>query len=85
MTSRHRSLRRRPQIVGYARVSKTGQALALQRDALRAAGCHRIFSDRGVSGSSNRRRGLDAALAYVKEGDTLSSCPSYFGTWRTRH
>ena len=64
-------LKRRPLVVGYARVSRTDQTLALQRDALKAAGCRRIFSDHGVSGSATRRRGLDAVLAYLKQGDTL--------------
>jgi DNA invertase Pin-like site-specific DNA recombinase len=71
MNSHSHSARRRPLIVGYARVSTTGQTLALQRDALKAAGCRRIFSDHGVSGSATRRRGLDAILAYLKQGDTL--------------
>jgi DNA invertase Pin-like site-specific DNA recombinase len=43
----------------------------LQRDALRAAGCGRIFTDEGVSGSVTARRGLDAALAALSPGDTL--------------
>jgi DNA invertase Pin-like site-specific DNA recombinase len=57
--------------VGYARVSRIDQTLALQRDALKAAGCRRIFSDHGVSGATTRRRGLDAVLAFLKPGDTL--------------
>jgi DNA invertase Pin-like site-specific DNA recombinase len=32
--------------VGYARVSTDDQTLALQRDALHAAGCHIVHEDR---------------------------------------
>jgi DNA invertase Pin-like site-specific DNA recombinase len=58
-------------LIGYARVSTVDQNLALQRDALIAAGCGRIFTDEGVSGSVTARRGLDAALAALNSGDTL--------------
>src|SRR5580704_13964587 len=58
-------------LIGYARVSTVDQNLALQRDALRAEGCGRIFADEGVSGSVTARRGLDAALAALSPGDTL--------------
>jgi DNA invertase Pin-like site-specific DNA recombinase len=57
--------------IGYARVSTADQTLALQRDALTAAGCERIFTDEGVSGSITTRRGLDRALAALAPGDTL--------------
>jgi DNA invertase Pin-like site-specific DNA recombinase len=58
-------------IIGYARVSTVDQNLALQRDALIAVGCEKIFSDEGVSGTVIARRGLNAALAALSEGDTL--------------
>ncbi len=58
-------------LIGYARVSTNDQTINLQRDALKAAGCKRIFADRGVSGSVTQRRGLDRALASLKPGDTL--------------
>ena len=44
--------------------------MALQLDALRAAGCDRIFEDR-ASGAKTDRPGLTEALAYVREGDVL--------------
>ena len=57
-------------LVGYARVSTSDQTLNLQRDALEHIGCSKIFTDT-ISGSTTERQGLDAALAYVREGDTL--------------
>jgi DNA invertase Pin-like site-specific DNA recombinase len=57
--------------IGYARISTEEQNLALQRDALEAAGCDRIFEDAGVSGAARRRPGLDRALAALEPGDTL--------------
>lgn len=44
--------------------------MALQLDALRAAGCDRIFEDR-ASGAKTDRPGLAQALAFVREGDVL--------------
>jgi DNA invertase Pin-like site-specific DNA recombinase len=57
-------------LIGYARVSTDEQDLQLQTDALTAAGCHRIFSDK-ASGKSTNRPELTAALDYLREGDTL--------------
>jgi DNA invertase Pin-like site-specific DNA recombinase len=56
--------------VGYARVSTTDQDLALQLDALTAAGCAKVFEDR-ASGARTDRPGLRAALDYAREGDVL--------------
>lgn len=58
-------------LIGYARVSTKSQKLDLQCDALRRAGCERIFKDHGVSGAKARRRGLDKALASLRAGDAL--------------
>ena len=60
-----------PQTVGYARVSTFEQSLDLQIDALREIGCDRIFED-NASGSKSSRPGLEAALAYLRKGDTLA-------------
>lgn len=57
--------------IGYARVSTNDQNLTLQRDALTAAGCDRIFTDEGLSGLTTRRPGLDRALAALGPSDTL--------------
>lgn len=52
------------------RVSTIDQCLDLQLDALRAAGCERIFEDR-ISGKSRKRPGLDEAFASLSEGQQL--------------
>jgi DNA invertase Pin-like site-specific DNA recombinase len=57
-------------LIGYARVSKDDQNLDLQLDALKQAGCERLFSDR-VSGAAAVKTDLEDALAYLREGDTL--------------
>lgn len=57
--------------IGYARVSTTDQHLGLQRDALQAAGCERIFEDHGVSGGESRRCGLSGVLRVLRKGDVL--------------
>lgn len=56
--------------VGYARVSTNEQNLDMQLDALKQAGCERIFQDI-ASGAKSKRTGLDEALSFVREGDTL--------------
>lgn len=58
-------------LTGYARVSTSDQDLSLQIDALKAAGATRIFEDQGVSGAKAERAELNAALSYLREGDTL--------------
>lgn len=57
-------------LVGYARVSTDDQNLDLQLDALKAAGCQEVFTDK-VTGAAKTKDGLEAALKYVREGDTL--------------
>ena len=56
--------------IGYARVSTEDQHLELQIDALEAAGCERVFTDK-ISGARAQRPGLDDALSHTREGDTL--------------
>jgi DNA invertase Pin-like site-specific DNA recombinase len=57
-------------LIGYARVSTAEQNLALQRDALRTAGCEEIFEDH-ASGARDDRPGLAKALGHIRSGETL--------------
>lgn len=59
-------------LVGYARTSTTDQkaGLAAQQRDLAAAGCVRIFHEE-LSSLATKRPQLEAALDYVREGDTL--------------
>ena len=58
-----------PILIGYARVSTDDQTLDLQRDALKAEGCERIFEDK-ASGAGDRP-GLRDALDHLRAGDSL--------------
>ncbi|MDB5709607.1 MAG: tnpR [Sphingomonas bacterium] len=58
-------------LIGYARTSTVEQVAGLeaQETALAATGCNKVFSEQA---SSVAQRGqLDAALDFVREGDTL--------------
>ena len=57
-------------LIGYARVSTHEQNLALQQDALNAAGCERILADE-ASGATESRPELTRALDILRPGDTL--------------
>lgn len=59
-----------PTLIGYARVSTADQSVVMQVEALEKAGCHRVFTD-VASGAKADRPGLEQALAYLREGDTL--------------
>jgi len=57
-------------LIGYARVSTLEQNASLQIDALKQAGCERIFQDK-VSGAKTERPGLQEAIDFLRDGDSL--------------
>lgn len=57
-------------LIGYMRVSTTEQSLDLQRDALKQAGCERLYEE-VASGAMKDRPGLGRALDQVRHGDTI--------------
>lgn len=57
-------------LIGYVRVSTDDQNLDLQCDALRQAGCEKIYEDR-ISGAKAARPGLTLALEVARAGDVL--------------
>jgi len=57
-------------LIGYARVSTRDQKAHLQLDALREAGCEKIFEET-ASGARRDRPELNAALEFMRAGDTL--------------
>ena len=56
--------------VGYARVSTHEQNLSLQIDELKKYKCTEIFTDK-ISGAKSERPGLQKALGFLREGDSL--------------
>ena len=57
-------------LIGYARVSTDDQDAALQTDALKTAGCLKVFTD-AASGSLAHRPQLDRMLDQLRPGDTV--------------
>ncbi len=57
-------------LVGYARISTAEQSPASQLDALKAAGCERVFTEI-ASGARRDRPELHQALNYMRRGDVL--------------
>jgi DNA invertase Pin-like site-specific DNA recombinase len=56
--------------IGYARVSTKDQNLNLQKDALKKAGCKKIYSEQ-VSGAKIERKQLDEMIKQVRKGDII--------------
>ena len=57
-------------LIGYARVSTDEQSLDLQLDALKKAGCKRIFTDK-VSTTKAHHPGLTDAVSHLRNSDVL--------------
>ena len=58
-------------LVGYARVSSTGQSLDIQNEALAVAGCEKIFAEKVSGRSTHDREELARVIDFVRDGDTL--------------
>jgi DNA invertase Pin-like site-specific DNA recombinase len=61
------------QLVGYARASTLDQKASIesQERGLKAAGCHKTFSESVSSVETEERHQLWAAMDYLREGDAL--------------
>ena len=57
---------------GYARVSSNTQDYAAQVEALKAAGCERIFSEKASGKSTNGRREFEKLMRGLVPGDTVA-------------
>src|SRR3954462_3595835 len=57
-------------LIGYARVSTLDQNPNLQKDALKSAGCEKIFTDK-ISGTISVRPNLEKVKELLRKGDTL--------------
>lgn len=57
-------------LIGYARVSTDDQSAHLQIDALKAAGCDKVFKET-ASGSLAHRPQLDKMLDHLRSGDVV--------------
>jgi DNA invertase Pin-like site-specific DNA recombinase len=60
-------------LVGYARVSTGFQSLEAQTEALKVAGCEKIFAEKR-SGADSERRELAKLLKMVRPEDTVVVC-----------
>lgn len=58
-------------IYGYARVSTADQDLSVQEEALRAAGCEVIRSEKVTGTSLSDRKELHTLLEFLRPGDVL--------------
>lgn len=58
-------------LVGYARVSTIDQNYTTQVDALKKAGCKKIFAEKKSGTTKNDREAFSECMEYIREGDTL--------------
>ena len=58
-------------VIGYARVSTTDQNLDVQENALRAAGCDLIRSEKRSGTTTTGREELRTVLDFLRAGDVL--------------
>src|SRR5246127_1499775 len=58
-------------VIGYARVSTTDQNLELQENALRAAGCEVVRSEKRSGTTTEGRAELRTVLDFLRKGDVL--------------
>ena len=58
-------------IIGYARVSSTGQNLDVQIEKLTKAGCEKIFQEKESGKSAENRNELNKAIEFAREDDVL--------------
>ena len=56
---------------GYARVSTLDQSTSLQREALEASNCDRVYEEQASGTSRENRTELTRVLEVLREGDTL--------------
>ena len=59
-------------VIGYARVSTTDQNLDLQENALRAAGCDVVRSEKRSGTTTAGRDELRTVLDFLRKGDVLT-------------
>lgn len=57
-------------VYGYARVSTEDQDLSIQEEALKAAGCEIVRSEK-ISGTKSDRPELRTLMEFLREGDVL--------------
>lgn len=58
-------------MIGYARVSSTGQDLTIQEEALYAAGCEQIYAEKKSGRHSVDRAALIDAIKAARAGDII--------------
>lgn len=58
-------------LIGYARVSSTGQSLAVQQEQLTGAGCEKVFAEKRSGTTTTDRAALAEAIDFARKGDTI--------------